>query len=49
VLRRLIERETRNPFRRLDLRGARRLLTKRLAETIVRTMADDLNARGLLR
>jgi hypothetical protein len=49
VIRRLIDRNIQDPFRRLGLRGARRFLTKRLAETIVRTMADDLNARGLMR
>ena len=49
VARRLIDRNVRNPFRRLGLRGARRFFTKRLAEAIVGTTADDLTARGLIR
>ena len=46
VARRLIDRNVRNPFRRLGLRGARRFLTKRLAEAIVGTTADDLSRAG---
>ena len=49
VTRRIIDRNVQSPFRRLWLRGARRFLTRRLAEAIVRTMADDLRARGLMR
>ena len=32
VIRRFIDRNVQNPFRRLGLRGARRFLTRRLAE-----------------
>ena len=49
VTRRFIDRHVHNPFRRLALRGARRFLVKRLAESLVRTMAEDLTARGLIR
>ncbi len=49
VIRRLIDRHVHNPFRRLALRGARRFLVKRLAESLVRTVAEDLTARGLIR
>ena len=49
VIRRLIDRNVGNPFRRLWLRGARRFLTRRLADGIVRTMGDDLTTRGLMR
>jgi hypothetical protein len=48
VIRRLIDRNTRNPLRRWALRGTRKFLTKRLADGIVRTIADDLDQRGLL-
>ena len=46
---RFIDRHVHNPFRRLALRGARRFLVKRLAESLVRTVAEDLTARGLIR
>ncbi len=46
VTRRLIDRNTRNPIRRLSLRGARKFLEKRLADKIVRAIADDLGARA---
>ena len=49
VTRRLIDRNTRNPIRRLRLRGARKFLKKRLADKMVRAIADDLDARGLMR
>ncbi len=49
VTRRIIDRNVQSPFRRLWLRGARRFPTRRLAEAIVRTMADDMRARGLMR
>lgn len=35
--------------RSLDLRGARRFLVRRTAESLVRTMAEDLTERGLIR
>ena len=49
VIRRFIDRNFHNPFRRLALRGARRFLVRRVAQSLVRTMAEDLGARGLIR
>jgi hypothetical protein len=49
VIRRLIDQNVRNPFRRLAPRRARRFLVKRFAESLVRTVAEDLTARGVVR
>ena len=49
VIRRFIDRHVHNTFRRLALRGARRFLVKRSAESLVRAMAEDLTERGLIR
>ena len=49
VIRQWIDRHVHNPFRRLALRGARRFLVERSAESLVRTVAEDLTARGLIR
>jgi hypothetical protein len=49
VIWRLIDRNTRNPFRRLGLRGAMRFLRRRLADKLIRTIAEDLSDRALMR
>jgi hypothetical protein len=49
VIWRLIDRNTANPFRRLGLRGAMRFLRRRVSDELIRTIAEDLSDRALMR